>query len=103
MIQEIPSNTIPKDRPFTWIKIHSSNGKVLFGRLRHASSIIEQDKPLELFLKPAYDIQKDRLSQLNCMGQQADGIYVRLGRSDIVEFYFNAEEIPTTFLPDIDA
>jgi len=95
----------PKDRPFTWIKIHSNNGMgmVIFGRLRHASSIIEQDKPIELFLKPAYEIHKDQLSQLSCMGRQADGIYVRVGTADIVEFYFNAEDKPTTFLPDIHA
>jgi hypothetical protein len=91
----------PKDRPFTWLKIHSNNGKVIFGRLLHASAIIEQDKPIELFLRPAYEIYKDQLSQFSCMGQQADGIYIRLGTADIVEFYFNAEEIPPTFLPDI--
>ena len=91
----------PRDRPHTWIKMHSKNGKVIFGRLRHSSSIIHQDKPVELYLKPVYEILENRLCLLGYMGQQADGIYVRLGTEDIVEFYFTDEEMPTGFQLDI--
>jgi hypothetical protein len=92
----------PEDRPVTWIKISLINGKVIFGRLRHASAIIEQDKPVELFLKPAYEVHNDNLRQLRCMGQQTDGIYLRLGTADIVEFYFSTET-SFTLPPDINA
>lgn len=93
----------PKERPYAWIKIHLHNEKILFGRLRHASAIIEQDKPIELFLKPVYEVHQDQIFQPTCMGQNSDGVYVRLRDADIVEFYFNAEKRPSAFEPKISS
>ncbi len=82
----------PKDRQITWVKIYFHEGKTVFGRLKRASAIVEQDKPIEIYLKPAYEVQNDQLNQLTCMEQQADGVYARLQGADVVEFYFTADE-----------
>jgi hypothetical protein len=82
----------PENRQITWIKIYFHEGKTLLGRLKRASAIVEQDKPIEIYLKPAYEVHEDQLNQLTCMGRQADGVYARLQGSDVVEFYFTADE-----------
>jgi len=89
----------PPERPHTWIKVHLDNDKMLFGRLRHASSTVEQDKPIELFLKPVYEMESGELSPLTTKGVEADGIYLKLGEAHRVEFYFSAEKEPDAFQP----
>ena len=39
----------PKDRQITWIKIYCHEGKTVFGRLKRASAVVEQDKPIQEF------------------------------------------------------
>ncbi len=73
---------------YTWIKVSCKEGKTYFGRLKRASAIVEQEKPIELFLRPAYELHQSQLKQLTCMGLQADGLYIRLQAADTVEFYF---------------
>jgi len=81
---------VPASKEAIWVKIRLGGGTTIFGRLRHSSAIVEQDKPIEIYISPYYELSGEgwkRPSLQQGIGA-SDGIYLKITHEYSVEFFF---------------
>ncbi len=85
---------VPSERDAIWVKISIGNAIPIFGRLRHSSAWIEQDKPIEVYISPYYELTKDgwKPASLERDREGSDGIYLKITNETSVEFFFRDQE-----------
>lgn len=88
---------IPDQRPVPWLRIHLEH-MTIFGRMQTSSVTIEQDKPFELYLEPAFAID-DNGTQLftNIDGAHHKGVYLRIEPDKVMEIF----SAPASWRPPI--
>lgn len=65
--------------PAKWIHLRTPTGAETFGRLRSSSIYVEQDKPIEAFISPAYERVNNRfVAVANFPGATLHGRYVKI-------------------------
>lgn len=81
MLQGDPSQQVP------WLRVQRDQTGIV-GRLRRGSVDFDVDKPIEVFLSPAFPISvTDLIPWPPLVGARHEGVYVRLISSDIVEVF----------------
>lgn len=75
--------------PAPWIRVSVGEGRVVLGRLRKSSVHVDRDKPIEVYLSPAYEVTAGPLEPLDIRlaGIRFQGIYLRIGPETFVEIY----------------
>ncbi len=81
---------VPSGRDAIWVKISMGDADPIFGRLRHSSAWVEQDKPIEVYISPCYELTKEgwKPTSLAREGEESDGIYLKITNETSVEFFF---------------
>lgn len=70
-----------------WMRIFRERETIL-GKIEITSVTIEQDKPIELHLKPAYIIPSGATSPISAVATTNNGgLYLRLGIEDVTELF----------------
>ena len=85
---------VPNNRKATWLRFDGGNSEQFFGRLRHSSEFVEQDKPIEVYFAPLYRLVDDQWQHVSLSGtpEQCDGCYMRLTPENTIQFFFRALE-----------
>ena len=85
---------VPDDRKTTWLRFDGGNSEQFFGRLRHSSEIVEQDKPIEVYFAPLYRLVGDQWQPVILSGtpEKCDGCYMRLTHENSIQFFFRDSE-----------
>ncbi len=81
----------PEDRPSSWLLIHGGEGRpAIFGKLRHSSVWVAQDKPIEIYLNPIFEHRGALFERPGAGSSEegADGLYMKLTRDHATEFYY---------------
>jgi hypothetical protein len=80
----------PSGRDAIWVKISMGDANPIFGRLRHSSARVEQDKPIEVYISPYYELTTEgwKRPSLERDGEESDGIYLKITDETSVEFFF---------------
>jgi len=75
--------------PTPWVRVSVGEGRVVLGRLRKSSVHVDRDKPIEVYLSPAYEVTGGPLQDLRIAipGIHFNGIYLRIGPETFVEIY----------------
>lgn len=84
---------VPENRKAIWVKSRLDDGSVIFGRLRHSSANVFQDKPIELYVSPYFELTPNGLGKtaLPSGGPTSDGIYLKLTNEQYVQFFFKSD------------
>lgn len=85
---------VPDNRRRIWIRTTINQGTEIFGRLRHSSEIVEQDKPIEIYVSPFYVLHDGawKKSSINKNEYPSDGIYLKVSNEGNVQFYFRNDD-----------
>ncbi len=81
---------VPADKRAVWVRIRLTEGATMFGRLRHSSARVEQDKPIEVYVSPCYELTADGWKRASLLkgDEISDGIYLKIINEHSVEFFF---------------
>ena len=81
---------VPANKKAIWVKICLGGGTTIFGRLRHSSALVEQDKPIEVYISPYYELTSEGWKRASLQQGIAvsDGIYLKVTDEHSVEFFF---------------
>jgi hypothetical protein len=75
------------DQLVPWLKIDAGN-RVMFGRLRSSNNVIHQDKPIEVYLAPAFSIENSSLvPHSGGNGASSAGFYLRIRPEQVIEIF----------------
>ena len=90
----------PAYKKAVWVRIALVEGATMFGRLRHSSAIVEQDKPIEVYVSPCYELTSEGWKRVALPhgDEKSDGIYLKITDDQSVQFFF--KEIDWTFSED---
>lgn len=81
---------VPARKGAIWLKICLEGGTTIFGKLRHSSARVEQDKPIEVYISPYYELTNEgwKRASLPKGDEISDGIYLKIINEHSVEFFF---------------
>ena len=85
---------VPSSKNAIWVKISMGSAPQIFGRLRHSSAQVEQDKPIEVYISPYYELTDKgwKRPSLSSDGEVSNGIYLKITDENSVEFFFRDQE-----------
>ena len=81
------------DRPVTWLRFKSDDGRIILGHLRHCSEHIDKEKPFEIYLLSPHEWNGSHWKPVDASHPdlRLDGMYARLSPTQVVEFFFTGE------------
>lgn len=90
---------VPKGKERIWVYTKTADATEIFGRLRHSSETVAQDKPIELYISPYYVKTNDMWKKPSIFSEEncSDGMYMKLTDEKYIQFYFKDEN----WRPDI--
>lgn len=85
---------VPTDKKATWVRISLGEGATVFGRLRYVNERVLQDKPIEVYVSPCYELTADegwKRTALPHRDEKSDGMYLKITDKQSVQFFFKEE------------
>jgi len=85
---------IPEGKERIWVYTKAADATEIFGRLRHSSEIVAQDKPIELYISP-YFVKTNgdwHIPSMSSNENCSDGIYIKLTDEQYIQFYFKGDD-----------
>lgn len=85
---------VPDGKKRIWVYTKTSDSTEIFGRLRHSSEIVSQDKPIELYISPYFVKVNDQWERPSILSADnfSDGIYIKLTDEQYMQFYFKGDD-----------